>query len=765
MRIALALAVLFLAAPLAQALPTPGFNGAASDLVLGRIFPEALDTNDYIGFDEAVAGLAMLAAEAPDRMTIVPLGPSTGWLNPLTGAREPTGMFAVEITDKTSPVNASDKLTLVYYLSIHGNEKGGREGGLRVIEDLARGIGLAEKEPELLEFLKYQKLSFIFANNDGWTHDEAVAEAGNPGPFRFTRENGHGLDLNRQFPTVGYLFEQYTPLSESESRNMVAYTKNLTNIVAGADMHGMLQNTNLVRMLLKDGEKSQQELFENERIAELYKDRLNGNPAYAAWAAAPEASGVCCGQVAEWAATFDAIGYSASGTAGAWIVQDQGLDAPGYTVEFAYNHLVADSYYPGVGAQFNAYHIEAVRDIVSVFMNFASEKVNLAVETHGKRTAVLTTPFIATSLDDDKSKYGGWFMENDYDDGYDLAHVSFNSTPNAYFTDLRAFVRAGDVPGVLDTYDSPARMTAALANYDNVVIPGSAVQRILADAATVKALRAFVERGGNLVLTDNALQLLVPLGLAAEGDVAMKLSYSGYTDLVDRTHALASNLKGAPRQTFDPNPLGFAPGTSPVWFVDRAVWEAAGGITVGGVGKQGTGEARVEDPAQCNENTPQLPLWARNGDGHQHAGEGLELPLSVREPILVRSTNTVFAPGVDCQELDATNVGVMKLGSGNVYVYGAILPDASEEAFHPYGLDNYAVAANGHLLLLNMLGAEYVYTTPPAVEELGFARTLKGERGTVQAAAPAEGESRVPAPGLALLAVVFVGIALVMRRR
>lgn len=762
------LLVLVLLVPSAVALPTPGFNGAASDAVLGRVFPEALETNDYVSYDEALAGLEMLVAENPDRLELLDLGPSLGWVNPATGAREPSRIFSVEVTNEKSPLAEDRKLTLVFFLSIHGNEKGAREGGLRAIEDLARGIGLAADEPELLDMLDYQKLVFIFANSDGWTREDLRYRADNMDPVgdpvqtvapSYARENANFTDLNRQFPTVGYLFEEYTPLSEPEPRAMVNYTKSLRNVVAGADMHGMLQNTNLVRMLLKDGEKSQQLLFENQRLAELYKERLNDNPHYDAWAGAPDQSGVCCGQVAEWAATFDAIGYSASGTAGAWIVQRQGLNAPGYTVEFAYNHLTFDNYYPGAGAVFNDYHVEAVRDIVSVFMNFAAEKVNLSVETHGKRTAVLSTPYAATNADDDASAYAGWFAETAEDDAFDIAHKPFRASPHAYWTDLQGFVRAGEAPAVLDSFDDPAALAARLADYDNLVIPGSAAQRAWR-AEDAAALKAWVEAGGNLVLTDAALQMLAPLGLAKPEDVGNKSAYSGYTDLVDREHPLAANLKGFPRQTYDPNPLGFAPGASPVWFVDRAAWEAAGGVTVGAVAKKGTGEARVEDPAQCS-TAPTTPLRLRT-PGHDHAGEGLELPL-LRAPVSVAPAPRVDQElGVDCEELDATNVGVLPLGKGRVHVFGAILPDPTEESNHPYGLDNHAVAANGNLLLLNMLGAEYVYTTPPAVEELGLAAVLAGA--PTQPETAAEASADVPAPGVALLVGLALVLALARRR-
>ncbi|HEX2021613.1 MAG TPA: M14 family zinc carboxypeptidase, partial [Candidatus Thermoplasmatota archaeon] len=474
--------ILLLAAPFASALPTPGASGEATLTALGRVFPEALQTNDYVSYAEAVAGLALLGGMAPDRMEIVSLGPSRGWEPLGGGARVTADLFAVEVTNEKSPVPADEKLTLVFYLSIHGNEKGAREGGLRVIEDLARGVGLAAEDEGLLPMLDYQRLVFIFANSDGWTHEEVLnAATGEPAPpvrtVGFTRENGAGIDLNRQFPTVGYLFEEYTPLGEPEARAMVNYTSTLRNVVAGADMHGMVENTNLVRLLLKDGEKSQQRLFENERLAELYKERLNGNPHYDAWAAAPDQPGVCCGQVAEWAATFDAIGYSASGTAGAFIVQRQGLDAPGYTVEFAYNHYLTDNHYEGAGAWLNDLHVEAVRDVVAVFMKYASEKVRLSVETHGLRTAVLQTAYVATSADDE-APLSGWAAENDADDAFDVVHKPFRATPAAYWDDLAAYARAGDGVGVLDTYDDAQTLLARLGDYDQVVVPGSAAARL-----------------------------------------------------------------------------------------------------------------------------------------------------------------------------------------------------------------------------------------------------------------------------------------------
>ena len=747
------LALLVALPALSQALPTPGFNGALSQATVGRVFPEALQTNDFVGYDEAVAGLRLIEEQAPERVTLVPLGETTGWVDATTGQRQTFDLHAVEVTDETSPVPDGDKRTIVFFLSIHGNEKGAREGGLRVIEDLALGIGLAAEEPDLVDMLRYQKLVFLFANSDGWTREDPryrTDQATEGSPLQqtapnFARENGHFYDLNRGFPTVGYLFERYTPLSEPENRHMVNYTKSLRNVVAGGDMHGMMENTNLVRILLKDGEKDQEEQLESELLAELYKQRLNANPHYEAWASIPDQKGYCCGQVAEWAATFDAIGYAASGTAGAWIVQRQGLDAPGYTVEFAYNHLTFDNYYPGPGALFNDLHVEAIRDAVSVFMRFAAEERAVTVEAGGNAVAVLRSGVVATSADDPPGSYEGWFMETDADDAYDIAHRPFTATPDAYWTDLAAAVSNG----TLHAYDDAAALRAALATHQVVVVPGGAAARL--DAQGAQALRAFVERGGDLVLTDGALSLLEAMGLVPAGSVASKHAYSGYTDLVDRDHPLAATLAGFPRQTYDPNPLGFPPGESPVWFVDREAWEKAGGVTVGAVGKEGTGEAVVEDPADCGTPAVRAPIR----HDHDHDSRPAVLP---DFPTFSRRVvhQGLFEPGVDCEELSGTNVGVLPLGEGTVHVFGAILPDPTEAANHPYGLDNHAVSAAGNRLLLAMMGMDLAFTSTPA----------EGTLGKAAVAADAPEPAKTPFPGVALLLVaVAVALVAVGRRR
>jgi hypothetical protein len=50
-------------------------------------------------------------------------------------------------------------------------------------------------------------------------------------------------------------------------------------------------------------------------------------------------------------------------------------------------------------------------------------------------------------------------------------------------------------------------------------------------------------------------------------------------------------------------------------------------------------------------------------------------------------------------------LGDLALGEGRVVVIGGLLPQPSEEHFHPYGLADYSVTSTGYQVLLNALGA------------------------------------------------------------
>lgn len=51
-------------------------------------------------------------------------------------------------------------------------------------------------------------------------------------------------------------------------------------------------------------------------------------------------------------------------------------------------------------------------------------------------------------------------------------------------------------------------------------------------------------------------------------------------------------------------------------------------------------------------------------------------------------------------------LGDVPMGQGRIVVIGGLLPQPTENFFHPYGLANYSVTHVGYQVFLNALGAE-----------------------------------------------------------
>ena len=743
--------------PAASALPTPGLFCDASDAALGRVFPEAMESNDYVSYEEAKCGLELLLAENPDRMKLDIVTQSVGWEN-IAGGRDTFDVFVVRVSDYASLVPVEDKIRIVFQLSIHGNEKGGREGGLRMIEDFVRDIGHVQKYPEIGGYLAYMELLFVFPQPDGWTHEELVyrhndacyfsataivtgeCEAGAPGAESqsFVRVNGHGFDVNRQWPTTGWVRERYMPMSQPEAIGLVDYLKKETNIKYASDIHGMLNPADgtapgiacalgeippdvmgfdptcfgsavagskghFVLTMLPAGRQDPKEMLANTQLAELVKERLNNDPFFAEWNTLPNSlGGAWGGEYNDWGTVWDTIGYTDSGFTSDWYAQDFGLNAAGVDFELAYNHVTFDNYYPGAAQRMNAYHVETVREIVRAFMDQANQDLELSVDVKGTRTAYLDNPTVLTNAADPIAK--GWAAENPLDDAYDTAGRIFTAAPNDFFKDLAGFVRDGDRPGILDAL-APATLTR-LANYDNLVIGGSAYKTIANDSQARALIVAWVENGGNLVLTDEAMQMLPHFALAGEGDVEAHMGYAGATNFVARDHPLAQGIRGLGRETYEPVPIGLPIDalSSPNWVVAADVFTGAGGEIVG---VAGNGQGASPDP-------------------------------------------------------DLVNYGTAPYGAGRVSFLGALLPDPVAGDAVLYGVDSYGTTYTGNQLLRNMLGWDVVFAATPVVAEELVGRAAAAN---VVGTATTGDDASVPGPALGVALLALAALALVRRQR
>ncbi|MGH2778656.1 MAG: hypothetical protein ACRDJB_08390, partial [Actinomycetota bacterium] len=198
-------------------------------------------------------------------------------------------------------------------------------------------------------------------------------------------------------------------------------------------------------------------------------------------------------------------------------------------------------------------------------------------------------------------------------------------------------------------------------------------------------LAEFAGRGGNVVLTDGALQGLPALSTGITADQVTGGSfYAGWMDFDDGrgatydVHPLAHdvNKEGTAEgsstvdgqsfehrhQTYEPVPLGYyvSPAgagnsscdsdrcDSPNWIVDQQAWQDAGGTTAGRT--------------------------------------------------LVRAT---VSPGSD--STTGTSLGELDFGAGRIRIAGALLPDPSEHNYHPYGLSSYALTYTGYQLFENLV--------------------------------------------------------------
>ncbi len=802
------------------------YDPALCEATTGRVFPEAIADNDYIsatgprGFTggstgfatdyvsyfEFQQGLGYLAAQYPDFIEVHEVAMSRGNEGDLLG----TGSYPVymlEISNEKSPIPRDEKQNLLFMLSIHGNEKGGREGGFRVVEDLLRNIGFATEtvqngaglNPSIArptgegnvetyhDMLDFMNIFLLFPNTDGWSCDEIQFSGGTDGcAGLFRRTNGAGIDMNRQTPTIGWNRQgsaSHEAVKEPEPVGYLNWMVEQRTQSNGTfqwdyaiDIHGMLNHQNFGAIMLPAGSFSPQEMHRSLRLAETLKERWNGDPHFSEWRnlfaaeeavwdqASPVLQTACAqfdcplpgsalagnpahaassSQFAEYYTVIDAIGYTDSGFSGDFFAQTTGLNAPGYDIELAYNHITTSSQYEGPGALFNDYHVQMVRHIVKSFMDAAAVDAQISYETAGLKTAYINPQYVATNLDDVDAdgnpmlSPGGWADENPGDDAWDYgADQPFEARPAKYWEDMSAFVcqNCGSdeaVPGVLARLNAAGvandKFTSSLANFDNIVIPGTAINQFVdgswganevaegaVDSAKINAMLAWVENGGNLVLTDAGLKFLDLAGVTDDA-VSKEEAYMGGIRM-DLDHELLNKIRGGVKQTYEPTPLGFGvTGTSPNWGVDPAAFTEAGGSIAG----------RVCGGSQLTQA---------------------------------------------CDNKDVA-LGYIPLGEGRITIIGALLPDPTEEFYHPYGLDHYATTFSGNQVLRNALGWDEKFATPPiTLSADGKVIQTANERDPATAetdnGVDSEGADKKNTPGLGLVALLAT-IALLgaVRRR
>lgn len=614
----------------------------------GRVFPEPVATATYLTFAEFECGVARLADEHADRLRIDVL------LEETPGSDEE--LYDVVMTDFDVP--AADKERLLVMSSIHGNEIGPREGAARQIEDLLTGQQLAGLDVD--DLLANFELHWVFPNPDGWKAGEG-AESGDVFTT-YNRGEDSGNDLNRNFPVQGYFAFQSDDYFRAEGdvvRDLLVegFEEELSGDSGGwglgTDNHGQLTDSYLAAGLQIVGQ------FDYDKSEDLatFADRIDdemanfiSTAAFAEFQLATQQAGMDEAGAYRWGTLYDILGYSASGSGIDYYNTPGVVEGVGFATEVTAGNQVAANRFTYSGV-LNQLWVDSIRAInMAMFKEalagLAGER-NFSFELDGDVAYVLDPERIthddANGRGHDLGNPGGHELQP-----YDVSRMDF-------FDELAPLATAA-VDGVL----AEDLATTELTGYEAVVVTSLDELTALGDgeAAALDALRAYAEAGGTVVLTDDALR-----GLPAFTDeltdehVSVREAYVGAVQDFIGDDELNDGLRGVASQTFDTVPIGYAfPGESPNWIVDQAAFEAAGGVTSGvsrNVTFNALGQAQLEE-----------------------------------------------------QGSEATIYGELPVGEGQVRILGALLPDPTEEFYHPFGLQDYAVTYTGYTLLQNMINVD-----------------------------------------------------------
>ena len=713
------LAAAFAVAP-ASATPvcTDGYmGGPPSSLCGGRIFPEAANARAYVqytpdsnGFIEYQHGIEYLAKTYPRWISVFKLkdrygddavsaGPDATRPYEDGDSGDGRDIQVVKITDHSVPDKGKD--TLLYSLSVHANERGGLEGGLRTAEDLAMmatnggkltdGVDNYEsstgKPPkfhqyEVRELLAKEAVYLVDFNVDGW----AVGDFWNqPAPMTYTRGNSIGTDLNRQMPSVGRINPERNPLQESEMQwgtkfmHEVAALGKGGKMAYGADIHGELNSQAYMDIMYPAGEFDSVDHRRLMAIAERTKSVIDATLYEGIIEESENASGGNDAEYprgiplkpAHWATVWDTLGYTDTGFIGDYMATDLGVTGMDYEIMF--NHTVPEKVW-NVYLQEN--HINATRGIIKTAMAYALTQSrdfsakNVKVRTVG-RAGFVVNPKKVT----DKDKNGAGTLPGPEKDGigedgkpvkqrpYSVSNQRWFRDTNKLMPKKRRFVklRAADV----------ARKRKALNRVDSLVLadvpaPADPRKRRYKKARYYANVKRWVQRGGNLVLTDRALHALGDLGVVPRDAIQDIRVYQPHANFRDFDHELARGLRPNARQLVEAAILGYGIGNdeSPMTVVDTSAWEEAGGHVIGTTGTTTTGE----DPAADRQLD----------DG------------------------------------SLTSVGELKLGKGRIRIVGGALPMPTEEEDHRFGLRNYGLTYSGLYVMENAIRYD--------VRQLGRAR-------------------------------------------
>jgi hypothetical protein len=344
--------------------------------LLENLFPRYFD---LIRLDEAYdnpnyrsAGLGRMVATEDGKLRLL--------------GRDRRPLYLVKVTDKRSPIPENMRYHFIYAGSIHGIERAGAEGAIRAAEDLVTWAAnypdkkIVETEtnepvPTAADVLKKSVVYFMYPNPDGWargslgpaeTYDGGLNATYTPSVY-FHRYNGNGMDLNRDWPTVGYTYRPYTPGSNPEIKAYYEVLRKIRSSISkknpvgqrfagGIDLHGQLVANAFSYTLMGSGERDYRKNFATvDQGLRTWADQ-SGRLAWSPYI------GTLFEVADQWGTVIDTIGYQVTGSLGDWFESETvGLGAVGIDNEMSLSHLAPNTVFDPTTEQM---HIDGNKGLI-----------------------------------------------------------------------------------------------------------------------------------------------------------------------------------------------------------------------------------------------------------------------------------------------------------------------------------------------------------------------------------------------------------------
>ena len=556
-------------------------------------------------------------------------------------------VYDVVLTNEKVP--NSQKKHLFILSSIHGNEPAGREGGARVIEDMVDARFMAN-EPFIKETMDRFVTHVVFPNPDGWVDGDI--QGTNDAGFMYSRANNGqpNRDLNRNFPVQGFLRAGNGTLDQPEGRavdELLLQHADTTHAVDNPAYRGWYLGTDNHGQGPKPVAASglqivgQFDYQKSERLAH-FADGIEGAMAeYGVLDVLQVLNENTDGAIRpyEWGTLYDILGYSASGSGIDYYNTPGVIDGTGFATEMTGAAVAVNM---GLHPTLvNQMWVDSVRAINYTLMRDAVNPPSFTYPVGGKAAYVFDPDVV---IETDSNGHGPGNAEIPENFTGNRPDVNPNFKFGSYeVTRMKFFSdlnKYADQP--LDELHVPDVLAdpSVLDDYDSVVLSDDPMPEAGDAEAWSAALRSFVESGGNLIVTDGAAPVIADIvEPIAPEDITMARHDVGFADFGDRAHALNQGLRGVASQTYDVIPIGYP---------------------------DNEGEAPNWKVAEA--------AWTAAG-GYTAGTNG--------------TGQTIY--------------GELPLGEGRIRFLGALLPQPTEDYFHPYGLQNYAVTYTGYTLLQNML--------------------------------------------------------------